>query len=251
MDFDLMEQKCQTNQVKIDLTLINLLYYVLIWKYTLIWRLFLFQYRIVEEFRADALLIVHNTVIYHGPHGNMADLARQMYRDCTYDLKEIAQCRDCYRFAVEKPTKYWFCKPCRPFHELVCSSIFQVRITNSGCFKTSNYALIYFRCMPNKKGFHIGLPKSWGSYQVPQDPIKIASMMLDFLEVITKELWLKSNAFVQSQSIFIHLRYDKKNTILLCFFKSYRPKKFMESSSRNFQKNGKYPNFMSFLDRIF
>lgn len=90
MDFDLMEQKCQTN-----------------------------QYRIVEEFRADALLIVHNTVIYHGPHGNMADLARQMFRDCTYDLKEISQCRDCYRYAVENPTKYWFCKPCRPFHELV------------------------------------------------------------------------------------------------------------------------------------
>ena len=116
MDFDLMEQKCQTNQVnlksllKIDKNLINL------------WRLFLFQYRIVEEFRADALLIVHNTVIYHGPHGNMADLARQMYRDRTYDLKEIAQCRDCYRFAVEKPTKYWFCKPCRPFHELVCNN---------------------------------------------------------------------------------------------------------------------------------
>ena len=116
MDFDLMEQKCQTNQVnlksllKIDKNWINL------------WRLFLFQYRIVEEFRADALLIVHNTVIYHGPHGNMADLARQMYRDCTYDLKEIAQCRDCYRFAVEKPTKYWFCKPCRPFHELVCNN---------------------------------------------------------------------------------------------------------------------------------
>ena len=121
MDFDLMEQKCQTNQVnlksllKIDKNWINL------------WRLILFQYRIVEEFRADALLIVHNTVIYHGPHGNMADLARQMYRDCTYDLKEIAQCRDCYRFAVEKPTKYWFCKPCRPFHELVCNNYSSTR----------------------------------------------------------------------------------------------------------------------------
>ena len=79
----------------------------------------LLQYRIVEEFRADALLIVHNTVIYHGGHSNMADLARQMFRDCTYDLKEISQCRDCYRFANENPTKYWFCKPCRPFHELV------------------------------------------------------------------------------------------------------------------------------------
>ena len=73
----------------------------------------------MEEFRADALLIVHNTVIYHGGHSNMADLARQMFRDCTYDLKEISQCRDCYRFATENPTKYWFCKPCRPFHDLV------------------------------------------------------------------------------------------------------------------------------------
>ena len=49
----------------------------------------------------------------------MADLARQMFRDCTYDLKEITQCRDCYRFATEKPNKLWYCKPCRPFHELV------------------------------------------------------------------------------------------------------------------------------------
>lgn len=90
MDFDKMEHKCQSN-----------------------------QYRIVEEFRADALLIVHNTVIYHGGHSNMADLARQMFRDCTYDLKEISQCRDCYRHATENPTKFWYCKPCRPFHELV------------------------------------------------------------------------------------------------------------------------------------
>ena len=37
MDFDLMDHKCSTN-----------------------------QYRILEEFRADAQLIVHNTVIFHG-----------------------------------------------------------------------------------------------------------------------------------------------------------------------------------------
>ena len=43
-------------------------------------------------------------------------------------------------------------------------------------------------------------------------------MMLDFLEVITKELWLKSNAFVQSQSIFIHLRYGKKTQYYYGFF---------------------------------
>ena len=94
----------------------------------------------------------------------MADLARQMYRDCTYDLKEIAQCRDCYRFAVEKPTKYWFCKPCRPFHELVCnnnSSILGKSSRYEDDFsKTNNLLIYFFRCMPNKKGFHFGLPKS-------------------------------------------------------------------------------------------
>lgn len=90
IDFDEMEQKCNT-----------------------------FEYRIAEEFRADAQLIVHNTVIYHGVHSNMADLARQMFRDCTYDLKDIQLCRDCYRYSCDKLDKFWFCKPCRPFHELV------------------------------------------------------------------------------------------------------------------------------------
>ena len=49
-----------------------------------------------------------------------------IYLDCTYDLKEISQCRDCYRFATERPTKYWYCKPCRPFHELV--SFFELKL---------------------------------------------------------------------------------------------------------------------------
>ena len=149
MDFDLMEQKCQTN-----------------------------QYRIVEEFRADALLIVHNTVIYHGPHGNMADLARQMFRDCTYDLKEIAQCRDCYRYAVENPTKYWFCKPCRPFHELVKILI--------GFLKYLSFSFLrsFFRFMPGKKDFHFGQPKSC----VFRKTTKKHNTMFDFLVDITKEL---------------------------------------------------------------
>ena len=72
MDFDMMEHKCQSN-----------------------------KYRIVEEFIEDALLIVHNTAIYHGGNSNMADVARQMFRDCTDDLKR----RDSYRFATERPTK--------------------------------------------------------------------------------------------------------------------------------------------------
>lgn len=77
------------------------------------------KYRHLEEFQADAQTIVHNVVIYHGVHSILADMARQMLRDCIYDLQEIQQCRDCYRVSNEKKDKHWFCYPCRPPHQLV------------------------------------------------------------------------------------------------------------------------------------
>ncbi|XP_069700462.1 zinc finger MYND domain-containing protein 11 isoform X2 [Periplaneta americana] len=77
------------------------------------------KYRSLQEFRADAETIVHNVVIYHGVHSILADMARQMLRDCIYDLQEIRQCRDCYRVSNEKTDKHWFCQPCRPPHQLV------------------------------------------------------------------------------------------------------------------------------------
>ena len=53
-------------------------------------------------------------------HSTLANKARQMLRECITDLRELAACRDCYRYSQEKPCeKYWFCKPCRPFHDLV------------------------------------------------------------------------------------------------------------------------------------
>jgi hypothetical protein len=52
-------------------------------------------------------------------HSSLADMARQMLRDCIYDLQEIRQCRDCYRVSNEKSDKHWFCQPCRPPHQLV------------------------------------------------------------------------------------------------------------------------------------
>ena len=58
------------------------------------------QYRILEEYKADIQNIVHNVVIYHGAHSNMADQARQMFRDCVYDITELTTCRDCYRFLL-------------------------------------------------------------------------------------------------------------------------------------------------------
>lgn len=77
------------------------------------------EYMSLEEFHADAQTIVHNVVIYYGIHSCMADMARQMLRDCSYDLNEIRQCSACYRMSNEKRDKYWFCQPCDPPHDLV------------------------------------------------------------------------------------------------------------------------------------
>lgn len=77
------------------------------------------DYTGLEEFRADAQTIVHNVVIFYGIHSCMADMARQMLRDCSYDLGEIRQCSACYRMSNEKRDKFWFCQPCDPPHDLV------------------------------------------------------------------------------------------------------------------------------------
>ncbi|KAL1437156.1 hypothetical protein MTO96_049141 [Rhipicephalus appendiculatus] len=69
------------------------------------------EYTSLEEFHADAQTIVHNVVIFYGIHSCMADMARQMLRDCSYDLNEIRQCSACYRMSNEKRDKYWFCQP--------------------------------------------------------------------------------------------------------------------------------------------
>lgn len=77
------------------------------------------EYTSLQEFHADAQTIVHNVVIYYGIHSCMADMARQMLRDCSYDLNEIRQCSACYRMSNEKRDKHWFCQPCDPPHDLV------------------------------------------------------------------------------------------------------------------------------------
>ncbi|KAK7071069.1 PWWP domain [Halocaridina rubra] len=77
------------------------------------------RYKSIYDFEIDAMTIVHNVVIYQGVHSTVADMARQMLRDCQYDLLELEQCKDCYRMSNEKSDKYWFCKPCSPPHKLV------------------------------------------------------------------------------------------------------------------------------------
>ncbi|XKL59684.1 hypothetical protein PGB90_000700 [Kerria lacca] len=77
------------------------------------------KYEHLEEFRADIQTIVHNVVIYHGVHSNMADMARLMLRDCNTDLQEILECWLCYKHSNDKTLRNWFIKPCKPPHELV------------------------------------------------------------------------------------------------------------------------------------
>ncbi|XP_065223247.1 zinc finger MYND domain-containing protein 11 isoform X2 [Planococcus citri] len=77
------------------------------------------KYEHLEEFRADIQTIVHNYVIYHGVHSNMADMARLMLRDCNTDLLEILECWRCYKHCNDKTLRNWFITPCKPPHELV------------------------------------------------------------------------------------------------------------------------------------
>ncbi|XP_025416328.1 zinc finger MYND domain-containing protein 11-like isoform X1 [Sipha flava] len=77
------------------------------------------DYKNVEEFRADILTFVHNIIIFHGVHSSLADYGRLMLRDCNKDLEEIMRCRYCYKYSIQKNSKFWFCKPCKPPHELV------------------------------------------------------------------------------------------------------------------------------------
>ncbi|XP_008187263.1 zinc finger MYND domain-containing protein 11 [Acyrthosiphon pisum] len=77
------------------------------------------EYKNVEEFRADILTFVHNIIIFHGVHSSLADYGRLMLRDCNRDLDEIMRCRYCYKYSIQKNSKFWFCKPCKPPHELV------------------------------------------------------------------------------------------------------------------------------------
>ncbi|KAL1116398.1 hypothetical protein AAG570_004872 [Ranatra chinensis] len=77
------------------------------------------EYTHLAQFIADVHTIVHNVVIFHGVHSNMADNARQMLRDCTSEVSQIRACHTCYEASVTKPTRHWFCLPCKPPHTLV------------------------------------------------------------------------------------------------------------------------------------
>lgn len=77
------------------------------------------QYETLEEFSADTQDIAHNIAVIHGAGSLEYSAAMYFITDCTYDLYEIRQCRDCFRHSNEKAEPDWFARPCHTRHELV------------------------------------------------------------------------------------------------------------------------------------
>ncbi|XP_038045013.1 zinc finger MYND domain-containing protein 11-like isoform X2 [Patiria miniata] len=77
------------------------------------------KYRSIEDFQADAEMMVHTSFIYHGRTHERTDLCQFTLNDCNYDLAEIQLCKDCYLMSNSRTEKGWFCKPCDPAHEVV------------------------------------------------------------------------------------------------------------------------------------
>lgn len=77
------------------------------------------KYETLEEFSADIQDIAHNIAIIHGAGSLEYSAAMYLITDCTYDLYEIRQCRDCFRHSNEKAEADWFARPCLTRHELV------------------------------------------------------------------------------------------------------------------------------------
>ena len=133
----------------------------------------------------------------------MADLARQMFRDCTYDLKDITMCRDCYRYANERQEKYWFCKPCRPFHELVYAKqkgfpywpAKVMRVLEEG----QNYDVRYVNTKLPGVNIFVNTTEIIYNFIIT---------LLGFLAATIKEHLLKNLTSVQFRSIFTRCRYE-------------------------------------------
>ncbi|XP_072029211.1 zinc finger MYND domain-containing protein 11-like [Amphiura filiformis] len=80
-------------------------------------------YRSLEEMEADTKMIVHCSVVYHGPESDRAELCRLTLADCEYDLAEIRLCKDCYLMSNNRADQDWFLYACDPNHELVWAQL--------------------------------------------------------------------------------------------------------------------------------
>ncbi|XP_063308324.1 zinc finger MYND domain-containing protein 11 isoform X4 [Pelobates fuscus] len=76
------------------------------------------KYKSYDEFKADAQLLLHNTIIFYGDDSEQADVAKVLYKDTCHELDELQLCKNCFYLSNARPDN-WFCYPCTPNHELV------------------------------------------------------------------------------------------------------------------------------------
>ena len=48
------------------------------------------KYRCIEDFQADAEMMVHTSVVYHGATHERTDLCQLTLNDCNYDVSTLA-----------------------------------------------------------------------------------------------------------------------------------------------------------------
>ncbi|XP_041423296.1 zinc finger MYND domain-containing protein 11 isoform X4 [Xenopus laevis] len=76
------------------------------------------KYKSYDEFKADAQLLLHNTILFYGDDSEQADVAKVLYTDTCHELDELQLCKNCFYLSNARPEN-WFCYPCIPNHELV------------------------------------------------------------------------------------------------------------------------------------
>uniref|UniRef100_A0A4W3H193 Zinc finger, MYND-type containing 11 n=1 Tax=Callorhinchus milii TaxID=7868 RepID=A0A4W3H193_CALMI len=76
------------------------------------------KYKSFEEFKADAQLLLHNTILFYGAESDQAEVARALFKDTCHELAELQLCKNCFYLSNARPEN-WFCYPCVPNHELV------------------------------------------------------------------------------------------------------------------------------------
>ncbi|XP_072432287.1 zinc finger MYND domain-containing protein 11 isoform X1 [Chiloscyllium punctatum] len=76
------------------------------------------KYRSFDEFKSDAQLLLHNTILFYGADSDQAEVARALFKDTCHELAELQLCKNCFYLSNSRPEN-WFCYPCVPNHELV------------------------------------------------------------------------------------------------------------------------------------
>ncbi|XP_014664509.1 PREDICTED: protein kinase C-binding protein 1-like [Priapulus caudatus] len=80
------------------------------------------MYGSLEALLADGKWILHNCIIFNGPHHKLTAAAKLIIKVAKHEMSEIDVCPDCYLNSCTKKEN-WFCEPCRNPHALVWAKL--------------------------------------------------------------------------------------------------------------------------------